>query len=151
MKNKIRISEEYRNKIKIYFVRDWYGLGIAILIMSYSLIVDKRQSLYFSGILFIVFSIHFFFIAPKVKSRLIYEVIEEPNFYSLIIYNKTVVTLDKKLIPVPKEGSDYYLNSLFVPNGTINIPKAKAERFIVTIDNKKYYFLPLLFEEEILI
>ena len=164
MKNKIRISEEYRKKIKLYFNGDWLVLGAAIIAMFYSLAnyvsnnsfvifsIDRGKSLFFCAIFFIVFSIKFFFISIKVKSRLIYEVIDETNFYSLVIYNKTLVKLDKTLIPLYKGEADYYLNSLFSSRlGTINLPKTKSERYVVEIDNKKYYFLPFLFEEEVLI
>ena len=90
-------------------------------------------------------------ISAKIKSRLIYEVIDEKKFYSLMLYNKTFVSLDKTLIPLYKDRADYYLNSLFGVGGTINLTPSKSERYIVEIDNKKYYFLPFLFEEEVLI
>ena len=164
MENQIRISEKYKKKIKLYFAWDWIFLGAATIAMLYSLVnyksnnsfvilsIDREISLYFSIIWFILFSVKFFFISIKVKSRLIYEVIDEGIFFSLVIYNKTLVTLDKTLIPLYKEKPDYYLNSLFSNRlGTFNMPKTKSERFILEIDNKKYYFLPFLFEKEVLI
>ena len=164
MKNKIQISEKYRKKIKLYFIENWYSLGFAIIAMLYSLVnylsnnsfvifsIDRELSLFVGITWAIIFSINFFFISIKVKSRLIYEVIDETESYSLVIYNKTLVKLDKALIPLYKEEADYYLNSLFSSRlGTIHLPKTKSERYVVEIDNKKYYFLPFLFEEEVLI
>jgi len=125
MGNKIRISEKYRNKIKLYFIQDWFSLGFAIIAMLYSLVnylsnnsfvifrIDRGISLFFGIVWVIIFSIKFFFISIKVKSRLIYEIIDETEFYSLVIYNKTLLKLDRTLIPLYKEESDYYLNSLF--------------------------------------
>jgi hypothetical protein len=99
-----------------------------------------------SFFLFIVKS----FISNRLKTRLIYKVIDETKFYSLVIYNKTSVSLNKTLIPLPKEKSDYFVNSLFSPRlGTINLPKSKSERFVIIIDDNKYYFLPFLFDSEI--
>jgi len=163
MKNQIRKSEKYRKKIKLFFAEDWILLSIAIFAMLYSLAnymsnnsfvifsIDREISLYFGIIFSIIFIIKFFFISVKIKSRLIYGVIDEKNFYSLILYNKTSVSLDKTLIPLYKEKADYFLNYLFTPNGTINLIPSKSERYVVEIDNKKYYFLPFLFEEEVLI
>lgn len=164
MKNQIRMTEKYRKKIKSYFVGDWFLLGAAIIAMFYFLVnymsnnsfiissINRVTILYFGTSLFIIFSIKFFFISMKVRSRLIYEIIDETQFYSLVIYNKTLITLDKTRIPIPKEAADYYLNSLFSTRlGTIYLPESKGERFIVEIDNKKYYFVPLLFEEQVLI
>jgi hypothetical protein len=63
-----------------------------------------------------------------------------------------LVKLDKTLIPLSKGEADYYLNSLFSTRlGTIDLPKTKSERYVVEIDNKKYYFLPFLFETEVLL
>jgi len=163
MKNQVRISEKYRKKIKLYFVQDWILLSIAIIAMLYSLAnflnnnsfvifsIDRGISLYFGIVWVIIFISKFFFISVKIKSRLIYEVIDEKKFYSLMLYNKTFVNLDKTLIPLYKEKADYILNDLFGLNSTIRLPKTKSERYIVEIDNKKYYFLPFLFEEEVLI
>jgi len=164
MKSQIQISEKYRKKIKLYFIQDWFVLSVAIIAMLYSLAnylsnnsfvifnINRETILYFGMSVFIIFSIKFFFISIKVKSRLIYEVIDEKSFYSLMLYNKTFIKLDKTLIPLYKEKADYYLNSLFSSRlGTIHLPKTKSERYIVEIDNKKYYFAPFLFEEEVVI
>jgi hypothetical protein len=163
MKKQIKKSEKYRKKIKLFFAEDWVLLTIAIIAMLYSLVnylsnnsfaifsIDREISVYFGIIFLIIFIIKFFFISEKIKSRLIYEVIDEKKFYSLILYNKTTVSLDKTLVPLYKEKADYFLNYLFTPNGTINLTPAKSERYIVEIDNKKYYFLPFLFEEKVLI
>lgn len=164
MKNQIRKSEYYRKKIKLYFFRDWILLSIAIIAMFYSLVnfmsnnsfvifgIDRGISFFFGIIWAIIFIIRFFFISIKIKSRLIYEVIDEKKFYSLMLYNKSFINLDKTLIPLYKEKADYFLNSLFSTRlGTIHFPESKVERYIVEIDNRKYYFLPCLFEEEVLI
>ena len=163
MKNQIGISKKYRKKINLFFIQDWILLGVAIIVIFYSSTnyvsnntfvifgIDRGISLYFGAIWTIIFIIKFFFISVKIKTRLIYEVIDKTDFYSLVIYNKTLVTLDKTLIPLYKDKPDYYLNYLFGVGGTIYLPESKAERFIVEIDNKKYYFLPSLFEDEVLI
>ena len=162
MKNQIRKSEKYRNKIKLFFLYDWVLLSIVIIVIFYScanyisndsleiLNINTVKGLLWGTIFGIVFLIKFF-ISVKIKSRLIYEIIDENFFYSLILYNKTCVKLNKTLTPLYKEKADYFLNSLFSPNGTINLTPKNSERYIVEIDNKKYYFLPFLFEEEVLI
>lgn len=163
MKNKIQKSEKYRKRIKLYFAQDWILLSLAIIAMLYSLAnylsnnsfvifrIDRGISLFFGIVWVIIFIPKFFIISAKIKSRLIYEVIDEKKFYSLMLYNKTFVSLDKTLIPLYKDRADYYLNSLFGVGGTINLTPSKSERYVVEIDNKKYYFLPCLFEEEVLI
>ena len=164
MENKVRMSEKYRKKIKLFFAEDWILLSIALIVILFSLAnyisnsslaifgINRGKSLIFGIILTSIFIIKFFFISIKIKSRLIYEVIDENSFYSLVLYNKSFVKLDKTLIPLYKEKADYFLNYLFSPNGTINnLAKTKSERFIVEINNKKYYFLPFLFEAEVLI
>jgi hypothetical protein len=163
MENQNRISEKYRKKIKLFFAQDWFLLSVAVITIFYSL------ANYLSNNSFVIFKIHLdgsllifiisfflftvkFIISNKLKSRLIYEVIDETKFYSLVVYNKAVVTLDKTLVPLPKYKPDYFINSLFSTRlGTINLPGSKSERFVVKIDNNKYYFLPFLFDSEILI
>lgn len=158
------MPEKYRKNIKLYFVWDWIILGAAIIAMLYSLLnyksnnsfvifnIDRQVSLYFGIIWGVIFIIKFFFISIKIKARLIYEVIDEKDFYCLILYNKTSVKVDKTQIPLYKDSPDYFLNSLFSTRlGVFNMPKTKSERYVVEIDNKKYYFLPFLFEEEVLI
>lgn len=164
MENTVRMSEKYRKKIKLFFAEDWILLSIALIVILYSLSnyisnssftifgINRGKSLILGTILITIFIVKFFFISVKIKSRLIYEIIDENSFYSLILYNKSFVKLHKTLIPVYKEKADYFLNYLFSPNGTINnLAKTKSERFVVIIDNKKYYFLPFLFEEKVFI
>lgn len=162
VRNQIQVSEKYRKKIRLFFLEDWILLSIVIIVMFYSLTnyishdsfeilkINTREGLIWGTIFGIVFLIKFF-ISVKIKSRLIYEIIDEIFFYSLILYNKTCVKLDKTLTPLYKEKADYFLNSLFSPNGTINLTPKNSERYIVEIESKKYYFLPLLFEKQVLI
>jgi hypothetical protein len=119
----------YRKKIKLYFIQDWYLLSFAIIAMLYWLVnylsnssfiifrIDRGVSLFFGIVGVIIFSIKFFFISIKLKSRLIYEVVDETKFYTLAIYNKTLVKLDKTLIPLYKGEADY-LSPWFVSSRT---------------------------------
>ena len=158
-----KIQQRYLRKIASYFDYAWFFFSVSIIAFGYflinyffenSFIISNLPRLAGSimGITFLTIFIPKRFISSKLRARLIIEIIEDSKYYSLIVYNKSVITIDKAIIPLDRQEADYFINSLFGNRmGTINLPETKAERFIVIVDDKKYYLVPPLFESEVLI
>jgi len=94
-----------------------------------------------------------YFISIKLKARLITEIIEDSKYYALIVYNKTLIKVNKTSIPLERvRKSDFFVTVLFESRfTTISFEDKQPEKFIVKINNKKYYLVPRLFESEVLI
>jgi hypothetical protein len=158
-----KIQGRYLSKIALYFDYDWFFLFVSIITVGYFLInYFFKNSFIFSniprltalitGIIFSTFFIIKYFISSKLRARLIIEIIEDSKYYSLIVYNKSVITVDKAIIPLDRQEADYFINNLFSNRmGTIHVYNKQSERFTVKIDNKEYYLVPALFESEVLI
>lgn len=112
--------------------------------------IPRMQAL-ITAIIFLTVFIIKYFISIKLRARLIIEIIEDSAYYSLTVYNKSVVRVDKASIPLERRKGDYFINYLFSSRGAIHLESKQDERFIVIIDNKKYYCVPALFESEVLI
>jgi len=158
-----KIQKRYFKKIEFYFVYDWIFLSGSIITFVYFLLnyyfknsfllfnIPRLEALIWAMSISIIFIIKYF-ISSKLRARLIIEIIEDSGYYLLTVYNKSVVRLDRAFIPLERQKADYFINTLFSNKmGTIHLYKKQSERFIVKIDNKKYYLVPPLFENEVLI
>jgi hypothetical protein len=152
------ISENYMSKIRFFFTYDWILLGSATLLLFYYLInyfskdsfiifnIASLKALIVSFPPFLVFIIKFS-ISLKVKTRLVIEIIEEPTYFMLTVYDKSVVKIDKPIINFLSRKTDFFLDRLFSPTiGTIHLTPNQCEKFILVTKNKKYYLVPTLFE-----
>ena len=158
-----KIQGRYLSKIAMYFDYDWFFLSVSIIAFGYFLInYFFRNSFMLSnlprseglimGVTFLTIFVFKRFISIKLRVRLIIEIIEDSKYYSLVVYDKSVITVDKAIIPLGRQEADYFINNLFSTRmGTINLPESRSERFIVIVDDKKYYIVPPLFESEVLI
>jgi hypothetical protein len=136
-------------------------LLFSVLIFCYSLVncllIDPLVLFNFSwkagfitASILLPISIAKFIIAHKVRTRLIIEILEESKYYSFIVYNQVKVKVDKLQTPLPKKEADYFLNDLISSStGTIFLPNSRRERFIIIVENKRYYLIPALFENNV--
>ena len=158
-----KIQKRYLRDIASYFDYDGFAFLVSIIAFGYFLInyffgnsftlsnLPRLVGL-ITGVAFSTIFIIKYFVSSKLRARLIIEIMEDSKYYSLIVYNKSVITVDKGIIPLDRQEADYFINNLFSTRmGTINLPETKAERFIVMVDDKKYYLVPPLFESEVLI
>jgi len=158
-----KILKRYLKNIALFFAYDWIILSVSIITFGYFLInyffkdsfklfdIPRMEALIGTVTISIIF-ISKFFISSKLKARLIIEIIEDSKYYSLIVYNKSLITVDKAFIPLNRQEGDIFTTNLFGGRmSTINLGRKSAEIFIVKIDNKKYYLVPPLFESEVLI
>jgi len=158
-----KILKKYLKNIALYFAYDWIILSVSIITFGYFLInyffkdsfklfdIPRMDALIIAIIFSSIFIIKFF-ISSKLRARLIIEIIEDSKYYSLIVYNKSLITVDKAFIPLNRQKGDIFTTNLFGGRmSTINLGRKSAEIFIVKIDNKKYYLVPPLFESEVLI
>ncbi len=148
------------NKIKRYFVFDWIVFSILCIVFCCSLVnyLSNGSFIFLNfnwemGIIVIAVLCPIYFgkliISTKLRERLIVEIIEEMTHYSFIVYNRQMVEVDKLLIPFKREKADYFLNNLFSSRmGTINFPESRSERFTIRVNDKKYYLVPPLFEND---
>lgn len=164
MRTDNKFQKRYLKKIRFYFVYDWVFLSGSIITFVYFLLnymfnnsfllfnIARLEALIWAISISIIFSIKYF-ISSKLRTRLIIEIIEDSGYYLLTVYNKSVVRVDKALIPLERQKADYFINDLFSnKTGTIHdLYNKQSERFIVKIDNKKYYLVPPLFESDVLI
>jgi len=158
-----KILKRYLKNIALYFAYDWILLFVSIITVGYFLInfIFKNSFKLFNipwmdaliiGMIFSSIFIIKLFISIKLRARLIIEIIEDSKYYSLIVYNKSLITVDKAFIPLNRQEGDIFTTNLFAGRmSTINLGRKSAEIFIVKIDNKKYYLVPPLFESEVLI
>ena len=158
-----KILKRYLKNIALYFAYDWILLFVSIITVGYFLInfIFKNSFKLFNipwkdaliiGMIFSSIFIIKLFISIKLRARLIIEIIEDSKYYSLIVYNKSLITVDKAFIPLNRQEGDIFTTNLFGGRmSTINLGRKSAEIFIVKIDNKKYYLVPPLFESEVLI
>ena len=158
-----KIQKRYLRKIALYFAYDWILLSVSIITFGYFLInyffknsfklfnIQFEDALIMAIILSTIFIIKYFF-SFKLRARLITEIFEDSKYYSLIIYNKSLVMVDKACIPLERQRGDFFITNLFANKwGTIRLRGTRNEIFIIKIDNKKYYLVPPLFESEVLI
>jgi hypothetical protein len=158
-----KIQERYLKEIASHFYNDWFFFSVTIVAFGYflinyffgnSFIISNLPGLagLIMGITFLTIYIPKRFISNKLRTRLIIEIVEDSKYYSLILYNKSVITVDKAIVPIEREEADYFINDLFGSRmGKIHLYNKQSERFILKIDNKKYYLVPALFENEVLI
>lgn len=157
-----KILPEYLKKIAWYFTYDWIFLSVLIIIAGYfpinyffnnSFILfnfDRMQALIMAIIILTIFIIKYF-ISSKIRKRLIVDIVDDSGYYFLTIYDKSVIKVDKVFIPLERQNADYFINDLLGNRMGIHLYNKQSERFIVKIDNKKYYLVPALFENEVLI
>lgn len=159
-----KILPEYFKKIAWYFTYDWIFLSVLIIMAGYFLInyffnnsfilfnFARMQAFIMAIIILTIFIIKYF-ISSKIRKRLIVDIVDDSRYYVLTIYDKSVIKVDKALIPLERQKADYFINDLFSnKTGTIHdLYNKQSERFIVKIDNKKYYLVPPLFENEVFI
>ena len=158
-----RISEYYLKKIRNFFIPDWILLFVVCVLLIYSLlsffnIIDQnifnisyRATLIFSTLLLLIF-LGKSLISQKIRTRLICKINENSSNIILTVYNNSIIDIDKRLIPLIREPSDYFIDMLFANRwGTINLLPKDNKTAIVIINDKKYYLASNLFEQEVTI
>jgi hypothetical protein len=158
MENKI--SKEFLFKLRYFFAFPRILLFVAAFLLIYSLLnyynflsffFPWRLSLIFS-ILLLIISIPKYFIAEKVRRALIYKIQQESDTIILTTYDKSIVSINKNLIPLQKEPRDYFINTLFSSRtGTIQISPNENETCVIEINKKRFYLVPNIFEAEVAI
>ncbi len=158
-----KIQRRYLGEIASYFDFDKFCVSVSIIAFCYFLInyffnnsfIFLDISRLIGLIAGVAFSIVFkmkYFLSSKLRTRLIIEITNDSGYYFLTTYNKSVIKLDKAFIPLKRQNADFFIDILFSNGiGTIHLNKKQSERFIVIINNKKYYLVPQLFESEVLI
>ena len=164
MPNDNKLQERYSRKLTWYFAKDWILLSISIILFGYFPVnyffnnsfelfnIPWRKALIIDIVPSTIFIVKYF-ISIKLKARLITEIIEDSKYYALIVYNKTLIKVNKTSIPLERvRKSDFFVTVLFESRfTTISFEDKQPEKFIVKINNKKYYLVPRLFESEVLI
>jgi len=162
MKNKeYKIRDEYFKKIKRWFAWNYFieCVAIAMLILSIIHLLFRITWIYENWESFAVFGIVInipltilFLILLQIRKSLIYKIVISDNFTLLYTYNETILSIySLKETWQQKENSDWYLQSfLSSRNGIGTIYKGKLDGYILNIDGKEYYFVPKLFESEMI-
>ncbi|HXU28416.1 MAG TPA: hypothetical protein VN698_14395 [Bacteroidia bacterium] len=159
-----KLQMRYSKKLALYFAQDWILLSISIILFVYFLVnyffnnsyelfnIPWNKALIIDIVPSTIFIVKYF-ISIKLKARLITEIIEDSKYYALIVYNKALIRVDRASIPLERiRKSDFFVTVLFESRfTTIYFEGQRAEKFIVKINNKKYYLIPRLFDSEVLI
>jgi hypothetical protein len=158
-----KIQRRYLDEIASYFDFDKFCLSVSIIAFCYFLInyFFKNSFIFLdiprligliTGVAFSIIYRIKYFLSSKLRTRLIIEIAKDSEYYFLTTYNKSVIKLDKAFLPLERQNADLFFDLLFSNGlGTIHLNKKQSERFIVIIDNQKYYIVPELFESEVLI
>lgn len=146
------------SKIRLFFTLDWIVLSLSIILIFYYLInyFSKNSFIFFNvpilkcliaslgGFFFFIIKFH---ISLKIKARLIIDIVDEPTHFTLTVYNKSVIKVNKPIGSFLSEETDFFLSRLFSPTiGTIHLTPNQCKKFILLTKNKKYYLVPTLFE-----
>jgi hypothetical protein len=154
VEKKVTIYDAYMDRIRLYFLYDWIFLTIITGLFSYLIInsdSDQQGKIIFGSMIFAAL-IAKFFISSKIRSRLICQVVDEQDYVLLVIYNESTIKINKTSLPLEKKPPDYFINSLFSTRmGTIHMKKNENKRFIIIVNGHKFYLIPFLFNDEVLI